>query len=154
MSGPIVVTGLAHEPLDPTALAAQIRRADCGALVMFEGRARTPSGGRDVLFLDYEAHEARARSQLDAFAREVLDAHGLGGVVAVHRVGRVAAGAPSVVVAAAAPHRDAAFLAARELIDRIKAEAAIWKKEVFADGPAVWAGVSEPDNGSLRRWGG
>jgi molybdopterin synthase catalytic subunit len=154
VTSPIVITGLAREPIDPSALVARIRRADCGAVVIFEGRARTPNGGRDVLFLDYEAHDERAQGQLDAFAREVVDAHGLGGVVAVHRVGRVAAGAPSVVVAAAAGHRDAAFLATRELIDRIKAEAAIWKKEVFADGHAAWAGVGGPDDGRAAVVGG
>jgi molybdopterin synthase catalytic subunit len=141
---PTVVTGIESEPLEPGGLVARIRRPDCGAMVVFEGLARTPNHGRDVPFLEYEAHEARANDQLDAWSREVVDLYGLGGVVAVHRVGRVAAGEPSVVVAAAAPHRDAAFHAASDLIDRVKTEAAIWKKEVFPDGDAFWVGSGEP----------
>jgi molybdopterin synthase catalytic subunit len=57
--------------------------------------------------------------------------------LAVHRVGRVEVGAPAVVVVAVAAHRDAAFAGARDLIDRVKAEAWIWKKELRADGE-VW----------------
>ncbi len=137
MSEPIVVAHLQGEPLDVRALVDRIRRPDCGGLVVFEGTARTPNEGRDVRYLEYEAYEERAAAQLDAFARETAARHGCGGVVAVHRVGRVDPAEPSVVVACAAGHRPEAFAAARELIDRIKAEAYIWKKEVFADG-AAW----------------
>jgi molybdopterin synthase catalytic subunit len=82
----------------------------------------------------------RAARQIRAFAEEAVTRYGLGGVVAVHRTGVVPIGEPSVVVAAAAPHRPEAFEAARALIDRVKDEAAIWKKEVFADGEA-WVGL-------------
>lgn len=131
---PVVVTGISSEPLDVRGLVYQIRRADCGGLVVFEGTARSPNEGREVEYLEYEAFEERVAAQLDAFARDVAREYGCGGVVAVHRVGRVAPAEPAVVVAVAAGHRDEAFTAARALIDRVKAEAYIWKKEVFADG--------------------
>lgn len=136
----IVVTGLSAEPLDVPSLVARIRRPECGAIVVFEGTTRSPSEGREVVRLEYEAYEARAERQLRAFAEEVGERYGCAGVVAVHRTGVVPIGEPSVVVAAASPHRPEAFAAARELIDRVKAEAAIWKKEIFADGEA-WAGI-------------
>lgn len=134
----IVVTAIERDPLDVDALVDLIRRDDCGGLVVFEGTARSPDEGRDVRFLEYEAYEERAAIQLEAFAREIGERFGAGGVVAVHRVGRVDPGEPAVVVAVAAPHRAEAFDAARALIDRIKAEAYIWKKEVFAGGE-IWA---------------
>jgi molybdopterin synthase catalytic subunit len=131
---PILVTGLSAEPLNVAELVGRIRRADCGGVVVFEGTARTPNEGREVVFLEYEAYEERASQQLAAFAAEIAGRFGCGGVVAVHRTGRVGPAEPAVVVAAAAPHRAEAFDAARALIDRVKAEAYIWKKEVFSDG--------------------
>lgn len=137
MSAPVVVSGLSAEPLLSRDLVDAIRRDDCGGLVVFEGTTRTPNHGHDVLFLDYEAWEDRTPGQLSAICAEVAEAHGLGGVVGMHRIGRVDVGEPAVVVAAAAAHRDAAFAGARDLIDRIKAEAWIWKKEHRSDGE-VW----------------
>ena len=134
---PIVVIGLSGESIDAEALAARIRRDDCGGLVVFSGTTRSPNHGHEVLALDYEAWEDRTPAQLERIAAEVIELHGLGGAVAVHRVGRVGVGEPAVVVAAAAAHRDAAFAGARDLIDRVKAEAWIWKKELRADGE-VW----------------
>ena len=139
---PVIVTGLEGGPLDVAQLVQAIRRPDCGGLVVFEGTARSASKGRTVLRLEYEAYERRALSQLRGLAEDVAARFSLGGVVAVHRVGSVAVCQPAVVVAAAAVHRGEAFAAAQELIDRVKAEIPIWKKEVFAEGSAAWVGVS------------
>ena len=134
---PTVVAGLRAETIDVVALVEQVRRDDCGGLVVFEGTTRTPNHGHEVLTLDYEAWEDRTPGQLHAIVAEVASAHGLRAAVGVHRTGSVPVGGTAVVVVAVAPHRDAAFAGARELIDRIKAEAWIWKKEVRADGE-VW----------------
>ncbi|OWY61906.1 hypothetical protein B7486_61280, partial [cyanobacterium TDX16] len=104
-SGSLVVTGLTAEPLDPAALTDQVRRDDCGGVVVFEGTVRSPNHGHDVLALEYEAWEDRTPAQLERIAHEVVEAHGLGAAVAVHRVGRVEVGAPAVVVVAVAAHR-------------------------------------------------
>ncbi len=136
---PIVLSGLFSERLDVAALVASIRRQDCGGVVVFEGRTRSPDGGRLVDRLEYEAHERLATQQLDTLAREAAERHGLGGVLVVHRIGAVPAGDVSVVIAAAAPHRGEAFDAVRTLIDRVKSEAAIWKKEFTSTG-ASWVG--------------
>ncbi|MCA1831807.1 MAG: molybdenum cofactor biosynthesis protein MoaE, partial [Actinomycetota bacterium] len=131
---PIIVSGIERDRIDVAALVDKIRRDDCGGLVVFEGTTRTPDEGRVVLHLDYEAYEERAAAQLEQIAKEVAERFGLGGVVAVHRVGRVMPSEPSVLVAAVAPHRAEAFEAARALIDRIKSEAYVWKKESTAAG--------------------
>lgn len=140
MRDPIIVSGLSDQPLDVARLVDEIRRPDCGGLVMFEGTARSPNEGRDVLRLEYEAYQDRVEQQLLAFAEEAAERFGLGGAVAVHRVGALAVGQPAVVAAAVAPHRAEAFEGARWLIDRIKADAYIWKKEVFAEGES-WVGI-------------
>ena len=134
---PTVVAGLRAEAIDVVALIEQVRRDDCGGLVVFEGTTRTPNHGHDVLTLDYEAWEDRTPGQLHAIVAEVASSHGLRAAVGVHRTGSVPVGGTAVVVVAVAPHRDAAFAGARELIDRIKAEAWIWKKELRTDGE-VW----------------
>ena len=142
MTAPIVVTMLSAQPLDIVGLIRQIWRDDCGAIVTFEGTTRSPSDGKIVRLLEYEAYEERAASQLKALANEAVDTFGLGGVVAAHRTGVVPVGEVSVLVSCIAAHRDQAFEGARWLIDRIKDDAAIWKKEVFEDGDR-WVGVDD-----------
>ncbi len=142
MTAPIIVTMLSAQQLDIVGLIRQIWREDCGAIVTFEGTTRSPSDGKVVRLLEYEAYEERAAAQLKELANEAADTFGLGGVVAAHRTGIVPVGEVSVVVSAVAEHRDQAFEGARWLIDRIKADAAIWKKEVFEDGER-WVGVDD-----------
>ncbi len=127
------VVSLQAEPLDASALVDRIRRPDCGGLVVFEGMPRSPSNGNDVLWLEYEAWEERALRQMREICEDVARRCMLGGALAVHRVGGVPVGETSVLVAACAPHREEAFAGARELIDRVKDEAAIWKKEIPAE---------------------
>jgi molybdopterin synthase catalytic subunit len=140
VTGPIVVTMLSAQPLDIVGLIRRIWRDDCGAIVTFEGTTRSPSDGKVVRLLEYEAYEERAAAQLKELADEAARTFGLGGVVAAHRTGVVPVGEVSVVVSCVAAHRDQAFDGARWLIDRIKADAAIWKKEIFEDGER-WVGA-------------
>ena len=99
-------------------------RAGAGAVVTFEGTVR------DVDFLDYEAYREMAEERMAAIVADSIERHGLEAAAAEHRVGRVALGQPGVVVAAAAAHREEAFAGAREIIDAIKAQAPIWKREL------------------------
>jgi MoaE-MoaD fusion protein len=115
-------------PLDMAAVAAAVRDPSAGAVVVFEGVTR------EVPQLDYEAYAEMAESKLHAIGEEVAAAYGCSAVALEHRVGAVPLSEPSVIVAASAPHRAEAFNAARALIDRVKAEAPIWKVEVAADG--------------------
>lgn len=108
-----------------------VRRPQAGAVVTFEGVVR------DVEFLDYEAYREMAAGQIAKIVAAAVERHGLAAVAAQHRVGRVALGEPGVVVAASAAHREEAFAGAREIIDTIKAQAAIWKRELDA-GQTRW----------------
>ena len=134
-------------------LSDRLAEAQDGAVVGFLGRTRstpgTPAPGqeaeaarhadRSVDALEYEAHETMALAVLDQIADEIAARFGVHRLAIVHRSGDVPLGEPSVAVVAAAPHRDAAFAAARYAIDETKARAPIWKAERFADGH-VWIG--------------
>jgi MoaE-MoaD fusion protein len=84
---------------------------------------------REVAELDYEAYAPMAQRKIAEIVAAAIEQHGLCAAAAEHRIGIVPLSEPSVVVAASAPHRDAAFRGARQIIDEIKAQAPIWKKE-------------------------
>lgn len=114
---------ITSEPLLLDSLLERVRDPRAGALVVFEGVTR------EVAQLDYEAYAEMAGERISAIAAETLDRHELCAVAVEHRLGTVPLSEPSVVVAVSAPHRAAAFTAAREIIDRLKVEAPIWKRE-------------------------
>jgi MoaE-MoaD fusion protein len=121
---PPVSGGAIHsEPLSVDALIERVRDRRAGAVVTFSGVTR------EVDFLDYEAYTEMAAEQIEVIVTDAIERHGLCRAAADHRVGRVELGEPSVIVAASAPHRDAAFAGAREIIDEIKSRVPIWKRE-------------------------
>jgi molybdopterin synthase catalytic subunit/molybdopterin converting factor small subunit len=155
---PRVHAAVVDGALELATLAEFVRDARAGAIVTFQGVTR------EVSRLDYEAYRAMAGERIAAIARDCARRHGLCALAAEHRLGAVALGEPSVIVAASARHRDEAFAGAREAIDRIKSEAPIWKVEVDADGarrrvagtPAPGARVagehSEATSTARRTW--
>ena len=120
------------EPLDLGALAARVGRPAAGAVVTFSGTTR------DVERLDYEAYAEMAQERIAAILTACVERHGLQAAAAEHRTGAVPRGEASVVVAVSAGHRAEAFAGAREVIDRIKAEAPIWKKEIESGRGGDW----------------
>ena len=121
---PPVSGGAIHaDPLSVDALLERVRDPRAGAVVTFSGVTR------EVDFLDYEAYAEMAAEQFAVIVADAIERHGLCRAAADHRVGRVELGEPSVIVAASAPHRDAAFAGAREIIDEIKARVPMWKRE-------------------------
>jgi molybdopterin synthase catalytic subunit len=125
------------EPLSLDALATRVRDPRAGAVVTFAGVTR------EVDRLEYEAYAEMAEERMRAIVGEAIDAHGLCAAAAEHRVGDVPLSEPSVIVAVSAPHRGEAFAGAREIIDRVKAEAPIWKKEIEGD-EGRWATGTTP----------
>jgi MoaE-MoaD fusion protein len=126
-----------EEPLSLDAVSARVRDARAGAVVSFQGVTRR------VEKLHYEAYVAMAEERLAEIAQAAVDRHGLCAAAVEHRVGEVPLSEPSVIVAASAPHRGEAFAGAREIIDRAKAEAPIWKKEAES-GEERWVEGSRP----------
>src|SRR5215218_9208656 len=136
VSGGAVLDG----PLSLDDVAARVRDPRAGAVVTFSGTTR------DVAFLDYEAYVEMAEAKIDAIVAAAVERHGLCRAAADHRYGRVPLGEASVVVAASAPHRGEAFAGAREIIDAIKAQAPIWKREegAWKEGTVPAPSTSEP----------
>lgn len=129
-----------EEPLDATELSRWVGDPGVGGIVTFQGVTR------EVASLDYEAYREMAEERIGAILAECAERHGLLAAAAEHRVGRVALGEPGVVVAVSAGHREEAFAGAREAIDRIKAEAPIWKRELDEAGAGEWVeGAAAPD---------
>jgi len=128
---------LADAPLDAQAVAQTLRSGGHGAIVVFEGIVRKCSHSRTVVGLEYEAYAPLAIQEFGAIVSECAQQF-VADVRIVHRVGQVSAGETSVVVAAAAQHREAAFAACRYAIDELKRRAPIWKRERFADGSSAW----------------
>ena len=127
---------LTDEPLDVTTAHDWAVRPDCGAVVVFTGTVRDHAEGRhDVVALTYEAYDEQVVPRLGAIADEVVRRWpSAGRIVAHHRIGRLALGEVSVLVAVSAAHRPEAFEAARYAIDALKATVPIWKREHWADG--------------------
>ena len=126
------------EPLSVERLAEAVSRPGAGATVVFCGTTR------DVDSLDYEAYAEMATERITEILDQAIAAHGLEAAAAEHRTGVVALGEASVIVAVSAAHRSEAFAGAREAIDRIKAEAPIWKVEVDAGERTPVAGALPP----------
>lgn len=126
--------GLTREPID--LLASSTTRERDGALCLFVGVVRNENGGRAVRYLEYEAYEEMALQQLAELESELLERFPVTEVRLVHRLGRLAIGEASVLVAVSSPHRAEAFLACRHGIDTLKARVPIWKKEFYLDGSA------------------
>ena len=135
----------------PTAeVLAQIRSGPDGAVCTFEGIVRNHTRDRPTLYLDYEAYRDMALAQMQQLASEALTRFPIRDVALLHRLGRIEIGETSVLVVVASAHRGPAFEACRWLIDTLKRQVPIWKKETFADG-AVWAdGEPFPDTIALE----
>jgi molybdopterin synthase catalytic subunit len=128
-----------EHPLSLDGLAARVADPRAGAVVTFQGVTR------EVERLEYEAYAEMAESKMREIASAAVERHGLCAAAVEHRVGAVALSQPSVTVAVSAAHRGEAFAGAREIIDRVKADAPIWKKEVEG-GEEGWVQGAVPES--------
>jgi molybdopterin synthase catalytic subunit len=129
---------IVREVIDTPRVVAGLKRAEDGAVLVFEGVVRNQTRGRKTVYLDYEAYQEMALERMDSLASQALRQFQIRDVAVVHRLGRLEIGETSVVIAVASAHRAAAFDSCRWLIDSLKRTVPIWKKEHFEDG-AVWA---------------
>ncbi|MCI0342372.1 MAG: molybdenum cofactor biosynthesis protein MoaE [Planctomycetales bacterium] len=121
-------------PIAVSELLAAVSRPGAGAVALFLGTVRDESAGRRVERILYEAHAPMARAVLERIGREIESRWPGARAAIVHRVGTLALGEASVAVAVSSPHRAEAFEACRHAIERVKADAPIWKKEYGPDG--------------------
>ncbi|HEV8525593.1 MAG TPA: molybdenum cofactor biosynthesis protein MoaE [Terriglobales bacterium] len=129
---------IVRKNIDTQKLLDEIKHPEDGAVAVFEGIVRDHTRGRRTLYLEYEAYEPMALSEMEKLAEQALERFAVREVALVHRLGRLEHTETSVLVIVAAGHRAPAFEACRWLIDTLKQTVPIWKKEYFEDG-AIWA---------------
>lgn len=137
------LAAIRETPLSVDEVLAAVGDPAYGGTTLFVGTVRDQDHGRAVVSLEYSAHPT-ALAELERVISEVADSAPGVALAALHRVGALAIGDIAVVVAAAAPHRGDAFVAARTLIDRIKSEVPLWKQQEFTDGEREWVGACDP----------
>lgn len=124
--------------LDPSAALSFVADPAVGGTCLFVGTVRDHSEAGSVTGITYEAWPELAEARLAEVAVEMHERWALERVALLHRYGDLEVGEASVVVAAGAAHREAAFEACRHGIERLKQEVPIWKKELLASGEAEW----------------
>ena len=132
---------LVPDPLAIDALLAEVAAPPCGGTCAFLGTVRSgpeeaAHGG--VTGIEYSAYDAMAEAELDRIVGEALERWAGARIAVRHRLGLVPLGEASIAIAVAAPHRAAAFEASRYVIEQVKVRVPIWKRELHADGTAVW----------------
>jgi molybdopterin synthase catalytic subunit len=132
---------LTREPIDPEALRREVESPELGGVVVFCGEVRSRTGDKETSRLEYEAYESMALEQMKLIAAQCAGKY-KAQVACEHRLGEMFPGDVAVVTAAACAHREQAFACCRELIDRIKEDVPIWKKE-FGPGGEVWVSGEE-----------
>lgn len=138
---------LVGHAIDIASLAAELRDPAAGAVVTFDGRVRNHNAGQAVSRLEYQAYPALAISTGQRILEEEAARHGILAAQAAHRTGPLEIGEAAVWVGVASAHRGPAFDAARAIMERLKYELPVWKKETYADGRSEWVG---PDNKSAE----
>lgn len=148
-AGVRVHAALRTEALQPQALLDLVADPSAGGVALFVGSVRDHHEGEAVTGLVYEVWAERTLTALERVAAEVAASHPTVRAVAVeHRHGPLAVGDHAIVAAVSAPHRGPAQAAVAELVERVKAEVPIWKREELAEGGHRWPGVDTlPDPG-------
>jgi molybdopterin synthase catalytic subunit len=137
---PIRLLGLRETPLSLDEVYAAVGDTAAGGTVVFVGTVRDHDGGRGVTELEYSAHPS-AEAELRRVAEKVAADFPVQALAAVHRTGLLSVTDHAVIVAVSCAHRAEAFAACRRLIDDVKHEVPIWKRQLFADGSEEWVGA-------------
>lgn len=140
MSGHILIEE-AVSALDDAALKTKLPTEGCGAVVSFLGITREMEGTAEVLRLEFDAWQEQLSSVLHSLAEQAISQFGVHAVAMAHRVGSVGPQEPIVAIHVGSPHRKEAFQACEWLIDELKKQAPLWKKEVTSEGESWKAGL-------------
>ncbi len=131
---------LTHSPLDRDAMRKAIADPAAGAVLLFEGTVRNHSDGlTGIIALEYEAQVSMAAKVIAAIIEKTRTEIAVERIFVQHRLGRVDLGAATILIAVSAAHRDEAYRASRMIIDCIKHQAPIWKREILLDGSGQWS---------------
>lgn len=131
----------APDELDVDMLRSQLETDGCGAIVSFLGITRGVDGGEEVLRLEFDAWQSKLSETLHDLAEQAITKFGLKSIAMAHRTGSVGPGENIVAIHVASPHRKEAFEGCSWLIDELKRQAPLWKKEVKPSGATWKAGL-------------
>lgn len=142
MSRKNVHVGLSEAELDVAAIIKLVKSPAAGAIVTFTGTTRNTFNGKEVLHLDYEAHDALATKSLETICTQAVAKWELLGAACFHRLGRVPVGEESILIAVSSAHRKAAWEAGEWILEEAKRKTEVWKLETFkepeGDVSSVW----------------
>ena len=139
---------ITNKPIDTESVLKSVHSDLAGAAVLFVGSTRKFTGDSETLKLEYECYEAMALKKMEELRDRANEKWPIEKCSIVHRVGLVGLGECSIAVAVSTPHRVASFEAANWLVDLLKKEVPIWKREFWADGSTEWV---HPDGAILKR---
>ncbi|MFD4540336.1 molybdenum cofactor biosynthesis protein MoaE [Streptomyces bauhiniae] len=140
LPSPVRLLGLRDTPLSLDEVYGAVGDDAAGGTALFVGTVRDHDGGKSVSSLEYSAHPS-AEAELRRVAEEVAAEFPVRALAAVHRTGLLAIGDVAVITAVSCPHRAEAFAACRKLIDTLKHEVPVWKRQIFTDGATEWVGA-------------
>ena len=141
MTGRVVFSSVMDETLSLTMHLAAVDDAAAGATVSFSGVVRDHDGGRGVSALEYHGHPTAA-SVVARVAGEIAARPGVIAVAVSHRIGLLKVGDVALAAAVSAAHRREAFAACIDLVDEVKRQLPVWKRQVFDDGTDEWVGMA------------
>jgi len=150
---PLIDVRIQAEDFDLSSELARLTdgRHNIGGVASFIGLCRDEGGQLSALELEH--YPGMAESAIRKIAEQAATQFSLNGIIAIHRFGKIAPGGNIVLVAAAAPHRKAAFEGAEFLMDFLKTDAPFWKKEHLIDGSSgKWVSAKDADDQAKARW--
>jgi MoaE-MoaD fusion protein len=134
---------LTRDKLNSATIVAGLADPACGAVVTFEGVVRQDgSADHSLIALEYSAYESMALQEMRRLRDAAINQFAIQNAALVHRLGRMSIGETSVVIVVTAAHREDAFEACRWLIETLKRDVPIWKKEIWSQGEGTWVGAS------------
>ena len=142
---------LTDTTIDTAALADRARHPEAGAIVLFLGTTRELTAGKQTVALSYEAYREMAERRLAELEAEARRRWPVIECIIIHRLGTVPPTESSVAIAVSTPHRADAFAAGQWLIDALKADVPIWKREQWADGTSEWVHPGIENEGKSGR---
>jgi len=133
------LVALTRMTIDAEALTRAVSSHAAGAVALFLGNVRAETNGAKTLVaLDYEAYEEMALVHMTDIRAKAVSDMGILEAAVVHRLGRIPLGEASIAVIVSSAHRPQAFDTCRWIVERVKADVPIWKKDVWSDGTTQW----------------
>jgi len=130
---------ISEDPIDVEKLLSNVKDDSAGATVIFLGTVRDHNDSYMVSEIYYEAYIKMAEESMAKIEAESIEKWSLKKIATAHRTGNLKIGEVSVAIAVSSEHRAEAFEAGRYVIDRIKSEVPIWKKEIISGKGGLWA---------------